>query len=550
MDNIYYNKYLKYKKKYLKLKNRNIINTQNIVNTPNIVNLNGGNNKTQNKIKLMDGLKESYEDLLQNSNLESIKKINRKLSKIKMRLDVQSRIKRRYQTRLITKNIDKNKIFALSTIKYEFNEIELNEKYLNKYNYVIKNTWLSKDLYDSGFYLYQYKLHQYLSNCGLNRTKQLYGTCWFNVVINAFIFGDHLRGRIIQLLNMYEDKYGKDKFIKFVEKKTKDENKLKVPKSQDTQVGNIEQNIFEHTIGIFYKVLCQEGLRNTKEKIYNNFNLTNLAISIKSMATNKPINPKNMSEMAYHSLEGIEILIQIFNNNINKEYHLMYYNDKEYLLANPNHINMLTILMNDDYKKSSVYFSLSYYSDITIKNLSIEINDNGINDYIIFNKQDNGVNLKNMTNVDFIMINHEGYNVDKIPREFTCIVKEKKYLFKLDAAILDLIFEGEKIGHVVTGLICDNKYYIYDSASNFYYDCDWTQISNNKNIEKVTQYYDIYSADFIFTKIDGDKIPNKFFELYDKSTIKKTKLKYYTVLYYNAGLDFSYDAIRCSRRKT
>ena len=42
------------------------------------------------------------------------------------------------------------------------------------------------------------------------------------------------------------------------------------------------------------------------------------------MATNKPINPKNMSEMAYHSLEGIEILIQIFNNNIDKEYHLMY----------------------------------------------------------------------------------------------------------------------------------------------------------------------------------------------------------------------------------
>ena len=28
------------------------------------------------------------------------------------------------------------------------------------------------------------------------------------------------------------------------------------------------------------------------------------------------------------------------------------------------------------------------------------------------------------------------------------------------------------------------------------------------------------------------------------------KLKYYTVFYYNAGLDFSYDAIRCSRKKS
>jgi len=226
MNNIYYNKYLKYKKKYYNLKN----NTLNIIDTK-MINLNGGDNKKYNKIeskiKLMDGLKQSYNDFMQTFNVNTIEKINKKLSNIKMKSDVQSRTKNREQTRVITKNIDEKKIFSLKNIKYEFNEIELNDKYQNKYNNIIQNTWLSKDLYESGFYLYQYKLHQYLSNCGLNRTKQLYGTCWFNVVINAFIFGDHLRGRIIQLLSYYEKTYGRNKLNKLVERIDKTKKKLK-----------------------------------------------------------------------------------------------------------------------------------------------------------------------------------------------------------------------------------------------------------------------------------------------------------------------------------
>jgi hypothetical protein len=362
----------------------------------------------------------------------------------------------------------------MTDIKYKFDEIKLNDKYQSKLNDVLKNSWLSKDLYDSGFYEYQYKLHQYLSECGLNRTTQLYGTCWFNVVLNSCIFGDNFRGRIIQLLDSYEKKFGKDKLLKIVDKINKTEIKLKTSAIQKQKltasIDNIEYNIFEHIIAIFYKILCQDGLRNSNKNLYDNFNLTNLAISIKSVAIKKPIDPKKLDEIAYMSLEGIDIMTTILNKFLDSNYHLMYnknnYGEYEYILNNPVHINMITIMLNDDNKKSSSFFS--FYYDLTIKNLALDINDNGIKDYIVFEKLKNSVNLKTMSNVDFIILNYEYKNVDKIPKEFMCIVNGKKYLFKLDVAIIDVLMEGTEIGHVVTGMMCNNKYYVYDSGNNFY----------------------------------------------------------------------------------
>jgi hypothetical protein len=46
--------------------------------------------------------------------------------------------------------------------------------------------------------------------------------------------------------------------------------------------------------------------------------------------------------------------------------------------------------------------------------------------------------MKNITNLDFIILDYEFYDFDRIPREIYCIVNNKKYLFKLDVAILDI----------------------------------------------------------------------------------------------------------------
>ena len=544
MDNIYYkSKYIKYKQKYVTLKNKNI-------------QIGGKYNKNKNNIKIyeknvLNDLYEIYGTLTTNiTEIKKNKNITRQSTKQPINKNVYSRIKKiqRKLSRSVNK-IDENKIFTMTDVKYNFDKkIELKDKYLEQYKKILKNACLSKDLYDTGFYEYQFKLKQYLSECGENRTTQLYGTCWFNVIINAFIFGDHMRARIIQILMLYKKIFGKNKLDRLVERIDKTQRKLKTKSSQKQKLNNsqdtIEYNIFEHIIGILYKILCQEGLRNTDPKSYDNFNLTNLALSIKMLGTNEPTNPKKLEDIAYISIYGIDILINILNKFIDTHHHIIYDENNKYLLGNPNHINTLFIILNNDFKKSEVIFSLYY--DLKIQNIELNINDNDINQYIKFN---DGIEIKNIKNVDFIFIDYEFYDVDKIPHELYCIVNDRKYLFKLDVSILDLTQEDNNIGHVISGMICNDEYYIYDSQTNFYFDGDWTNIGDIKNVEKFLNFYDIYSASYVYKDIEIKDTSNKFFQLYDKKTLKKSKIKYKICIYYNTHLDFSYDPIECIRHR-
>jgi hypothetical protein len=248
--------------------------------------------------------------------------------------------------------------------------------------------------------------------------------------------------------------------------------------------------------------------------------------------------------MAYISIYGIDILINILNKFIDTRYHIIYDKNNNYLLNNPNHINTLFIILHNDMKKSEATFG--FYYDLKIKNIEIDINDNDIYQNIKFNS---GIEIKNIQNVDFIFIDHEFNNVDKIPHDIYCIVNDKKYLFKLDVAILDLTQENENIGHVVSGMICNNEYYIYDSQTNFYFDGDWTNIGNIKNVEKFLNFYDIYSTNYVYKDIEIKDTSNKFFQLYDKKSLKKNKIKYKICMYYNTHLDFSYEPIECERQR-
>jgi len=541
-------KYIKYKKKYIKLKNKNI-------------QIGGEKNINIYKKNILNDLFDIYKTFTVNTSQKKINKRLNKKSKISRKVSriqnikhprIFSRIKK-IQSRPV--EIDETKIFTMTDVKYNFDKnIELKDKYLKQYKYIIKNIYLYKDLYDSGFYEYQFKLKQYLSECGVNRTTQLYGTCWFNVIINAFVFGDHLRGRMIQLLLRYIKVYSKEKLDKLVERIDKSQRTLKThenqSQSQQEKLNNsqetLEYNIFEHIIAIFYKVLCQEGLRNTDPKLYDNFNLTNLAIAIKMLGTNEPVNAKKIEELAYIAIYGIDILIHTLNKFIDTDYHITYNkdNNNNYLLENSNHINSIFFILNNDLKKSEVIFS--FYYDLKIKNIELDINDNGINQYIKFN---NGIEMKNIKNVDFIFMDYEFYDVDRIPRELYCVINDKKYLFKLDVAILQMIYDDTKIRHVLSGMICNNQYYIYDSQTNFYFDCDWTNIGDKKNIEKLSNFYEIYSTDYISKDIQIEGTSNRFLQLYDKKSIKKNHIKYNICVYYNTHLDFSYDPIECKRQR-
>jgi len=81
--------------------------------------------------------------------------------------------------------------------------------------------------------------------------------------------------------------------------------------------------LFKHIIAILYKILCQEGLRNKNKLGYDNFNLTNLAISLKYLYNDKltKINIINVEEIAY---QGLNIIGYMVNKYINKDSHIKY----------------------------------------------------------------------------------------------------------------------------------------------------------------------------------------------------------------------------------
>jgi hypothetical protein len=538
MDKDYYQKYIKYKLKYINLKN-------NYLNRNKQIHYGGRNNLLKTKFI---GSKNKYKKQVFyeisklnrifniNTSIKSINKIDKKLN---------NKLKKNLLKRPSVEKIDEKQIYKINDIKYDFyKNIKLNERYQNKYIDVLKNSILSKDLYDSGFFEYQFKLRQYLSDCGLNRTTQLYGTCWFNVILNGCIFGDHIRGRIVQLLMNYKNKIGENKMNNLVERIDKTKTKLKsYNKLKDLEKNSIDTNDFngfEHLIAIFYKILCNEGLRNKEKNKYDNFNLTNLAVSIKMIGTNKRVNASKLEDMAYVAIYGFDILSYLLNKFIDTDSHLKHNDSDKYVFFNENHLNLIFVNI---YRNYTNYVG-SYY-DLNIRNLEIEIDDkdNNINEYIRFN---NGVDLININNLDFVVMNYEFSGDKKIPHEIYCIVNNKKTLFKLEFAVLILYLDDKKLSHVINGLICNKDYFLYDSASNNYFHFDWTNLKNN-NLSNVLNFYNIYYSGFINVNINVENTSNKFFLLYDEKKRINFKLKYSFAVYYNTEIDFSYDPKICNR---
>ena len=142
-----------------------------------------------------------------------------------------------------------------------------------------------------------------------------------------------------------------------------------------------------------------------------------------------------------------------------------------------------------------------------------------------------------MKNIDFVMLSYLQITEDKdrtIPSEIIITLNNEQVLYKIDHACL--VIHDKYNAHVVTGFICNDKYYIYDSQLNFYYECDWLNL-NNENVESIMNLDKIYSSDFIYKD-------NQFL-LYDKKSMKQKYIDYEYVLYYNPKSDYTYDDITC-----
>ena len=242
--------------------------------------------------------------------------------------------------KIITKKSKKKSKLRIkyNKISYSLNSVKLSGKYLTKYNNLLYNkdnyNILFQDLIDSGYYLYDFKIKQKLSKCGLNRVKQLYGTCWLDSLINGFIFSDKIKSRLLELI----DHYIKINKIKDIKKYINNINKKKT--KLNINVDKNQNKIFIYFINIIYDVLCNEGMRNKKISEHDNFVLTNFAINIRNFSMKKKVkNILKSDYIAYNSYYAIENILYTFNHFIDKKPQVLYYDSKYYSIENSNTLN-------------------------------------------------------------------------------------------------------------------------------------------------------------------------------------------------------------------
>jgi hypothetical protein len=423
--------------------------------------------------------------------------------------------------------------------------IKLTGRYLKQYKQFV--AWVSRQstpdplyttLYHDGFFEYQWKLKQQLTRCGLNRTTQLYGTCWLNTIINSIIFGDNFRGRFMQLLDRYLG--ANPDAIQTVRHLGTTKYRL---------VDTIEldkKQMFDHLISILYKILCDEGLRNADPKKYDNMTLTNFALSIRQtrdlphdqmpVVYDVPEKILASGEIANYVDTSLSILLNLFNTHIDSTTspHLAHVGavnkDTVFALSNPHHINTLClkIAQSDTFW---LYPDMYHGHEYHFKNVQIDIMYNA-KQHILATphhtpQHKHGYMLRDMADVHFIFLEShaDDWQLTQIPETFECMVNGTKTQFKLDSAILGFRWAGSngtRGSHVISGLICDGRYYVYDQEPNWYFDIDWRDMSHD-NFKPIAR------------------------TAAEKSQIYGFHLQ--TAIYYNTTHDFTYKVKNCNPRR-
>ncbi|AYV77605.1 MAG: hypothetical protein Dasosvirus11_6 [Dasosvirus sp.] len=232
----HYSKYIENKKKYIELMTVN--------------SMIGGKNKFSLDQQIVSDLHQINRDI---SLHESNRYLEKQQKKIKRELS-------QYRSRAKKKQKE-------SKISYTFqlpSDFKLTDKYLDLYTHVSKQFY-STSLAKSKYFDYKFKLKQHLNECGLNRTTQLYGTCWLNTIINGFVFGKKFGGRFLQLIDLYKEQH--IDFLNTVKEVHKSTYKL------SKEVERNDNVIFQHLVSILYKILCEEGMRNQNPETYENFSI-------------------------------------------------------------------------------------------------------------------------------------------------------------------------------------------------------------------------------------------------------------------------------------
>lgn len=381
-------------------------------------------------------------------------------------------------------NNNTNDTTITQNYKYVFDKpVVLKGKYLKLYENMINEYKMNEhviNLYDAGFYEYQYKLKQHLSNCGLNKVMSINNCNMINFIINNIIFGDKQRQRFMQLLNTYIDKNDILKLIKQT-----DAQSYYLIKEVDYN----DKNIFTHLICVLYKVLFDKGIHD----MINNYTLINLSINIRKSRDIPEYHTQVISDdpniisgnLCSSSIAATyDIMLNIFNKYIDEQEHLThigYKDDKNIYAFNKMHFIKLDI----DIKGNNCIIVPDYYNNTKrISNISV-------NNFIV---ADTPYMLNTLDLVQFIFVYPDSNILDTI----TCGIDDKQVIYKLESALIYvncISNNNTKISYIYNCLICSNEYYIHEPFFDEYFKIDWRNTNPNNfkqicapnNISKIVQ---------------------------------------------------------------
>lgn len=408
----------------------------------------------------------------------------------------------------ITSN-KKQKYISRTETQYDYvldKSVKLSGKYLEKYNIYLSykpiTIHLAK-LFESGFYEYQYKLKQYLSQYGINRIVFKGKSSNVHITLNNIILSSKLRNRFIQLMINYGNN---NNFLKMID--TINSSSFELIKTIDTD----EKNIFNHFIAILYKVLCNSGIRNTDQQ---NVSVLNFSINVHKLkgSSIKTNDPKEIQYMLYEKITFIfDNLVRIFNKYTNgKETEIK----KNICYMDKNNMNNLTLTFVN---KQTYNIRLNTFEIGNIVNINISM------DKCIYKSfaSKTPYNIYSMDDICFLNV-YYAYLYDQLHNDIICSINDKDTIFKLDTAMLVIFYivNNKEFYIYMNCFIYNEQYFIHDIYGDLYFKIDW----RSRNIK---DYYKLFTAIYL----------------------EDVKYIYHiNITYYNTNLDYTYDETKCQPKR-
>lgn len=346
----------------------------------------------------------------------------------------------------------------------------------------------TKMLKDQWWFLWYFSI----PSCANGRLLQATGTCWLNSSINSLFLIENISDILKK---------------RFEDDKNKDEYKIKF-----RDFGKIKK----------LKILCNSLVYNliikkTKANYDDNNFLAHFATLVKCEYTNQPkkCKDKNFGDGG-DPFEAIKILFK----NILKDNDYTYINLYDSVLGYEKYNNFLSKYkkiytdysnMIDEYNRK---IKKQYYDESEIKKLKYDIQK--LYDILTLHEKKLGeyekeIKKKSIADiVDYDVENknlYEKINLNEIlfyRGRFNKNVKKyiniKNNKYKLCSSVIQL--KSKKMTHVISGIICKNKYYIYDS-NNLFLQCNWYlgEIEIKKLLE-MPKFNKIYGNVMSFDYID------------------------------------------------